>query len=82
VEGISNEGLGVKVPAPNTLGDGHEEIDKQSNTSNSDSGIMLVPADEVDIFARRVMVMVADTMGMGVTVGVTRVVTGAVKGSH
>ena len=71
MEGIGNKGLGVEVPTPKALGDGHEEVDKQPNTGNPDAGIVLVLANEVDVFAGRVVVMVTDTMGMGVPMGVT-----------
>lgn len=82
MEGIGDKGLGVEVPAPKALGDGHEEVDKQPNTGNPNTGIVLILAGEVDVFAGRVMVMVTNAMGMRVPMGPTRVVTSSVNGGH
>ena len=79
MEGISYECLRVEAPPPDALGDGHEQVDEQANTGDAYAGIMPIPAGEVDVLAGRVVVVVADAVG----VRVARVVSGAVDcGSH
>ena len=65
MECVRNEGLGVECPTSKAFANGHEEIDKKSNSGDSHTSVIFIFGGKVSI-VMMVMVMSMPRVLMGV----------------